>query len=83
MAQLLSVSRYRTQSVTENRYILIVIDMLVDFFERSDSLAAQRATLAAHINQLSRAFRAHSQPLIWIRQEFQSDLRDAFPDMRR
>jgi nicotinamidase-related amidase len=57
--------------------------MLLDFFERSDSLAAKRAPLVAGINQLSRAFRAHSQPVIWIRQEFRSDLRDAFPDMRR
>jgi nicotinamidase-related amidase len=33
--------------VTENRYALVVIDMLLDFFERSDSLAARRAPLVA------------------------------------
>ena len=69
--------------MTGNRHSLIVIDMLLDFFERSDSLAAQRAPLVAHINQLSRAFRAHSQPVIWVRQEFRPDLRDAFLEMRR
>lgn len=64
-------------------YTLIVIDMLLDFFERSDSLAARRAGLAARINELGRAFRAHDQPVIWVRQEFRPDLRDAFLEMRR
>lgn len=57
--------------------------MLEDFFERSDSLAGQRDALVARINELSRAFREHRQPVIWVRQEFRSDLRDAFLDMRQ
>lgn len=69
--------------MTEKLYALIVIDMLRDFFERSDSLAAQRAALVAHINQLAGAFRAHGHPVIWVRQEFRADLQDAFPEMRR
>lgn len=69
--------------MTEKRYALIVIDMLLDFFERNDSLAAQRAALVAHINHLAGAFRAHDQPVIWVRQEFRPDLQDAFPEMRR
>lgn len=69
--------------MTSNRYALIVIDMLLDFFEQSDSLAAQRASLVARINRLSRAFRDHAQPVIWIRQEFRPDLQDAFLNMRR
>ncbi|MBS1911100.1 MAG: cysteine hydrolase [Bacteroidetes bacterium] len=62
---------------------LIVIDMLNDFFERSAVLAAQRERLAASINMLVRAFRAHGQPVIWVRQEFAPDLSDAFPAMRK
>lgn len=67
----------------EKRYALLVIDMLLDFFERSDSLAAQRAALVTHINQLTGTFRAYGQPVIWVRQEFRPDLQDAFPEMRR
>jgi nicotinamidase-related amidase len=69
--------------MTNIRYALIVIDMLLDFFERNSSLGAQRANLVAHINQLSRAFREHGQPVVWVRQEFRSDLQDAFLEMRR
>lgn len=64
-------------------YVLIVIDMLVDFFERSPVLAAQRASLVASINALVADFRRAKLPVVWVRQEFAADLSDAFLDMRR
>ncbi|HYV95876.1 MAG TPA: isochorismatase family cysteine hydrolase [Gemmatimonadaceae bacterium] len=62
---------------------LLVIDMLVDFFERQPVLAAARARLVAATNELTRAFRGAGRPVIWVRQEFRPDLSDAFLDMRR
>jgi nicotinamidase-related amidase len=75
--------RRRGRQVNIPRLALIVIDMLVDFFERQPALAAQRAALAAAINDLARSFRAARQPVIWIRQEFKPDLSDGFLEMRR
>ena len=65
------------------RFALIVIDMLVDFFERLPELSAQRERLVTSINELTDAFRRAGQPVIWVRQEFKPDLSDAFLDMRR
>lgn len=62
--------------------VLVVIDMLVDFFERSPALARQRAGLVAGINDLAARFRGAGRPVIWVRQEFRADLSDAFLDMR-
>ena len=39
-------------------FVLIVIDMQVDFFERVPALAAQRASLVAAINALVAEFQA-------------------------
>jgi nicotinamidase-related amidase len=62
---------------------LVIIDVLVDFFERVPELSSQRAHLVSATNHLSGAFRSAGQPVIWVRQEFQPDLSDAFLDMRR
>jgi nicotinamidase-related amidase len=62
---------------------LIVIDMLVDFFDRQTTLKAERARLVACINDLAAEFRRFGQPVIWVRQEFKADLTDAFLVMRR
>lgn len=64
-------------------FALLVIDMLVDYFERVPELSAQRARLTTGINQLTYAARSAGQPVIWVRQEFRADLSDAFLDMRR
>lgn len=64
-------------------FALLIIDMLLDFFERKPELAAQRARLVAATNELSAAVRAAGLPVIWVRQEFKADLSDAFLDMRR
>jgi nicotinamidase-related amidase len=62
---------------------LLIIDMLNDFFRRHDRLAEQRLQLVASINTLASSFRHHDQPVLWVRQEFAPDLRDAFLEMRK
>lgn len=65
------------------RTTLLVIDMLNDFFRQHAHLAGQRPRLVAGINSLAASFRRHGQPVIWVRQEFAPDLRDAFLEMRK
>jgi nicotinamidase-related amidase len=62
---------------------LIIIDMLNDFFRQHVLLSEQRGRLVASINTLAEAFRHHGQPVFWVRQEFASDLHDAFLEMRK
>ncbi len=69
--------------MTDRTYVLLVIDMLADFFEQSPVLSGLRAGLVSRTNRLVRAFREHGQPVIWVRQEFRMDLEDAFLAMRR
>ena len=56
--------------------------MLNDFF-REDPLAGRREELVTAINELVGDFRELCRPVIWVRQEFKSDLSDAFLDMRK
>jgi nicotinamidase-related amidase len=62
--------------------VLIVVDLLNDFFERSHVLAAQRSRLVMATNGLTRGFREAGLPVIWIRQELEADLGDAPLDQR-
>jgi len=62
------------------RPVLIVIDMLNDFLEKWDR--SDRDQLIGKINGLVQIMRKASRPVIWVRQEFESDLSDAFPEMR-
>jgi nicotinamidase-related amidase len=64
-------------------YLLLVIDLLNDYFRQQARLAALRDQIAAAVNRLAAAFRQYQQPVIWVRQEFAPDLTDAFLDMRR
>lgn len=59
---------------------LLVIDMIIDGFEGWDS--SSRETLTENINRVSGFFRELNFPVIWVRQEFEADLRDAFLEMR-
>lgn len=63
------------------RAVLIVVDMLNDFFERSPVLAMNRSRLVSSTNLLVRAFRRTGLPVFWVRQEFAPDLHDAFLEM--
>jgi nicotinamidase-related amidase len=56
--------------------------MLNDCFGHAE-LGRMRAALCSSINQLTALARAKGFPVIWVRQEFEPDLSDAFLDMRR
>lgn len=62
------------------RPVLIVIDMLNDFLDRWDS--KRKGQLVEAINELASALRRASHPVVWVRQEFEPDLSDAFAEMR-
>jgi nicotinamidase-related amidase len=62
------------------RPVLIVIDMVNDFLDRWDQVSRRRLTEST--KQLIGIMREADRPIIWVRQEFESDLRDAFPEMR-
>jgi nicotinamidase-related amidase len=60
---------------------VIVVDMLNDFLQAWPPESKQR--LVASTNALLAVARRHDRPVIWVRQEFQPDLRDAYPEMRK
>jgi nicotinamidase-related amidase len=60
--------------------VLIVIDMLNDFLANWEP--GQRQKLVQAINELVGVMRGYSHPVIWVRQEFEPDLQDAFPEMK-
>ena len=64
------------------RPAFFVIDMLNDCFGHAE-LDRIRVALCSSINQLTAFARASGFPVIWVRQEFESDLSDAFLDMKR
>jgi nicotinamidase-related amidase len=59
---------------------LIVIDMVNDFLQSWEPSSKQQ--LVRSTNALISIMREQDRPVIWVRQEFQADLRDAFPEMR-
>jgi len=60
--------------------VLIVIDMLRDFLENWETKRKQSLVLS--INDLVWTMRRLGHPVLWVRQEFESDLRDAFLEMK-
>ena len=64
------------------RPAIFVIDMLNDCFGHAE-LDRIRTALCSSINQLTALARAKGFPVIWVRQEFEPDLSDAFLDMKR
>ena len=60
---------------------VIIIDMLVDFF-RDGHLKTSRQRMAEAVNKLVTNARKKDFPIIWIKQEFEPDLSDAFLHMR-
>jgi nicotinamidase-related amidase len=65
------------------KYLLLVIDLLNDYFRQHTCQATPRSRLVASVNRLAAAFRQAQQPVPWVRQEFAPDLGDAFLRMRR
>ena len=60
---------------------VIVIDMLNDFFGNG-VLSEQRNSLVQSINRLVSAYREKGHLIVWVRQEFEADLSDAFRVMK-
>lgn len=61
---------------------MTIIDMQVDFFAH-ERLAMNRVRLAASTNRLVGAARQHGVPIIWIKTEYEPDLRDASIEIRK
>jgi len=59
---------------------LLIIDMVNDYLDRLDEV--ERTRIVKATNELLASFRAAEFPVIWVRQEFEPDLSDAFPEMR-
>ena len=55
--------------------------MLNDYLEKWP--LASKELLLGSINELVALMRQFGHPVIWVRQEFEPDLRDAFPEMKR
>ena len=66
--------------LTMQRPVLIVIDMVNDFLEKWAPAPKQR--LVRSINDLVGIVRQCGHPIIWVRQEFEPDLGDAFREMK-
>lgn len=62
------------------RPVLIVIDVVNDFLENWAPAPKQR--LVRSINDLVGLMRQRGCPIVWVRQEFEPDLSDAFQEMR-
>lgn len=62
--------------------VLLLVDLLEDFFQ-TPPLADRRSTIVAATNELVEIARQCSLPIIWVRQEFEPDLSDAFLSMRQ
>jgi maleamate amidohydrolase len=60
--------------------MLLIIDMLIDLLDPWPE--PDRAPLVDAVRSLVQAFRAAGHPIIWVRQEFEPDLSDAFQEMR-
>ena len=60
--------------------VLLVIDLQNDFLRTWD--AHRSGNLIAATNDLITIMRAADRPVIWVRQEFEPDLSDAFPEMK-
>ncbi|HMF90764.1 MAG TPA: cysteine hydrolase [Candidatus Angelobacter sp.] len=59
---------------------LIVIDMLSDYLDKWPPTGRDRLVQAT--NELVALMRSHKHPVVWVRQEFEPDLSDAFLEMR-
>jgi nicotinamidase-related amidase len=61
--------------------VFIFVDLLEDFFSKPP-LSKRREALSIAVNDLASFAREHDFPVIWVRQEFEPDLSDAFRSMR-
>jgi nicotinamidase-related amidase len=63
------------------RPVFVFVDLLEDFFAKPP-LSRRRPRLCNAVNDLVGLARQHEYPIVWIRQEFEPDLSDAYVSMR-
>lgn len=63
------------------RPALVLVDLQEDFFA-DPRLARHRASIIDAVNELARVAREGDHPVVWVRQEFEPDLGNAFLSMR-
>lgn len=63
------------------RPAFVFVDLLEDFFANS-ALSGSRTSIARAVNDLAGFARSKGFPVIWVRQEFEPDLSNAFLAMR-
>jgi nicotinamidase-related amidase len=63
------------------RPAIIFVDLLEDFFAKPP-LSGRRASIVDAVNDLAGFSRNKGCPIIWVRQEFEPNLSDAFLSMR-
>src|SRR5690606_14295680 len=76
--------RQRAGSIGGSRMtpVFLFVDLLEDFFARPPH-STRRRELVLAANELVGIARDVAAPIIWVRQEFEPDLSDAFLSMRR
>jgi nicotinamidase-related amidase len=62
------------------RPALLIIDLVHDFLDGWDATRKQK--LVSSTNELVGSMRSRGRPVIWVRQEFEPDLRDAYREMK-
>lgn len=74
-------------SLKPEETVLLVIDMLEDFFDPGlwpeSDLPGRRDELVEAVGDCVGLFRDAGCAVFWVQQAFEADLRDAFPHMRR
>lgn len=61
--------------------VFVFVDLLEDFFSKPP-LSERRGAISCAVNELASFARENDLPVIWVRQEFEPDLSDAFQSMR-
>ncbi len=61
--------------------VFVFVDLLEDFFSKPP-LSERKALLCNAVNDLCAFARRNSYPIVWVRQEFEADLSDAYRSMR-
>lgn len=67
---------------SKNKFALVTIDLVQDFF-KDKSINEKRSVLVRNVNQLTAVARESNIPVIWVRQEFEPDLSDAYIGLRK
>jgi nicotinamidase-related amidase len=61
--------------------VFVLVDLLEDFFTKPP-LSQGRPRICNAVNDLVDFARQHGYPIVWVRQEFEPDLSDAYVSMR-